>query len=202
MSPRRPPVSEIHRLHLPRQAGKCDWCGLPQEERTPVRKQLKLRHSVCDTELNIVQNPAAARAALWVRDSGVCAGCGGDFAFAHHYVPERKRPDGTAGTSFAFNNDRTGHWFADDSAVLGRGANAVLGVLFTPVRSISMWHVDHKVPLWKVAHMPAIERVAFFKLPNLQTLCDQCHERKSAKETAERHHFDRLARSPKERLPW
>ena len=59
--------------------------------------------------------------------------------------------------------------------------------------------VDHKVPLWKVANLPASLRRAYFKLTNLWLLCSDCHKRKSAKEAAERAHHRRLVRGKKRR---
>ena len=59
--------------------------------------------------------------------------------------------------------------------------------------------VDHKVPLWKVSHLPDALRRAYFKLTNLWLLCSDCHKRKSAKESAERAHLKRLAKPRKRR---
>ena len=48
------------------------------------------------------------------------------------------------------------------------------------------WELDHITPLWKVAHLPDKERVKFFQIGNLQTLCVPCHNMKSGKEAGER----------------
>jgi 5-methylcytosine-specific restriction endonuclease McrA len=63
---------------------------------------------------------------------------------------------------------------------------------------IAGWHVDHRVPLWKVEQMPALERIEYYRLGNLVVLCFSCHTIKSAEEAAERAHFKRL-RKPKEK---
>lgn len=68
------------------------------------------------------------------------------------------------------------------------------------VVSVVLWHVDHNIPLWKVAHMPPLQRIEYFKLWNLVTRCEKCHKAKSKREEAEQAHFDRLA-EPKDSKP-
>ena len=53
--------------------------------------------------------------------------------------------------------------------------------------------VDHKIPLWKVRHLPDAERFWYFTLANLWILCMKCHAIKTAKEAAERAHLRELA---------
>lgn len=65
---------------------------------------------------------------------------------------------------------------------------------------ITGWHVDHNVPLWKVAHMPPAKRIDYYRLWNLKTRCSGCHIRKTGKENPERHHHDDLA-EPKQKKP-
>ena len=55
--------------------------------------------------------------------------------------------------------------------------------------------VDHVIPLWKVKGLPIEIRRKYYLLGNLQLLCSPCHKRKSAKEAAERAHFNRLAKT-------
>ena len=173
---RRAPFNEIHRLHRTRERGKCDWCGKPCEERTPVRKQLKLRHGDCDVELQTASSPEAARRLVFDRDGGVCVDCGGAFS-------EMSR----------FRAEMPVNKFTGFACVSYIGPHAGEPRPYTRIIWISMWHVDHVVPLWKVQHLPAAERIKYFLLPNLLTRCDKCHARKSKREAAERAHFDRLA---------
>lgn len=187
-SPRRPPVNEVFKLHLPRQPGKCDWCGQPHDERTPVRKQLKARHAECESDYLRIIRPELARAAVEERDHGICAQCGEDWSLMSRFAPEFRHPDRSPMCS---------------TNVEGWGRKDELRIRFTPILVISLWHVDHKVPLWKVRHMPPVERLEYWRLPNLQTLCDPCHKRKTAAEAAERSHYDALAgRARQEPLPW
>ncbi len=57
--------------------------------------------------------------------------------------------------------------------------------------------IDHRVPLWKVAHLPPAKRRQYFLPGNLQLLCCDCHKRKSGKESAERAHHKRLVEPKK-----
>jgi hypothetical protein len=59
--------------------------------------------------------------------------------------------------------------------------------------------VDHEVPLWKVTDLPPAQRRKYFLLGNLRLLCFDCHNRKSAKEAAERAHHKRLVKPKKRR---
>lgn len=67
-----------------------------------------------------------------------------------------------------------------------KGKCAVCGSTDAP------WHVEHRVPLWKVRHLPDAERFYYFTPANVDTVCVNCHPFKSAKETTERAHIDRL----------
>lgn len=46
--------------------------------------------------------------------------------------------------------------------------------------------VDHRVPLWRVRHLAAMIRRAFYGPINLWLLCRECHAAKSKREAAER----------------
>jgi 5-methylcytosine-specific restriction endonuclease McrA len=46
--------------------------------------------------------------------------------------------------------------------------------------------VDHKIPLWSIAHLPDEERRRFFGPENLWLLCPRDHKAKSKREAAER----------------
>lgn len=176
MTPRRPPTSAVFAAHLPRRPGKCDWCGEPCEERTAVRQQIKRRHDRCNDEYLTTIRPDFARAMVFARDRGICALCGEDWS-------ERWRP--IKGLK---------QYLRDDG----------IEIVYSSILWVSLWHVDHRVPLWKVVHMPDLERIAFFKLANLQTLCDPCHGGKTAREAAERAHHNELARrrAPVGKLPF
>lgn len=46
--------------------------------------------------------------------------------------------------------------------------------------------VDHRVPLWSVAHLPDEERRWYFGPGNLWLLCTRCHALKTRREAGER----------------
>jgi 5-methylcytosine-specific restriction endonuclease McrA len=56
--------------------------------------------------------------------------------------------------------------------------------------------------------MEAIARLDYFRLPNLVTLCHECHRHKTKKEAAERAHHNALAKRhdgterPKRKTKW
>jgi 5-methylcytosine-specific restriction endonuclease McrA len=176
---RKPPVRAVLALHKQGVRGLCGWCGL--------------------AEMAIIEQPSRARDAVFARDRGVCADCSEDWALACRYEPESRNRDGSPhiaslwfqkgsihGSSFPFRRDDEGPY------------------LYVALRAVSLWHVDHKVPLFRVRHMPPLQRIEYFKLANLITRCAPCHERKSAKESAERAHFRALttkAEKPKRRWP-
>lgn len=203
---RRPPTRAILSQHPQGVRGICGWCGGVVTEKTEVRGWLRYWHDACEFERQIIEQPDVARRAVFDRDHGVCADCGEDHSESVRWVPAYGFETSTG--------ERLGvtslwHWVDLKShrslAKCDHGAWA-----YTEIRSISLWHVDHKVPLWKVAHLPDLQRIEFFKLANLVTLCERCHKRKSARETAERHHLDRLvepevkgrSRWPKRKQKW
>lgn len=152
-------------------------------------------HPECRYRYRIASNPHIARCAVFMRDRGVCQGCGVDCT---HY---------------------TSRWPADQMAALGiteprvrvqldvprlyaRCAEIVNNRNYESPRNmptapwLGWWHVDHVLALHLVdrAKPDAWEQ---WWLPNLQTLCQTCHEAKSAAETTARAKADRLAKGPR-----
>ncbi len=50
----------------------------------------------------------------------------------------------------------------------------------------SALEVDHRIPLWEIAHLPDDERRAYFGPENLWLLCPPCHKAKTRREAAQR----------------
>lgn len=53
--------------------------------------------------------------------------------------------------------------------------------------------VDHRIPLWEVAHLPDDERRWYFGPGNLWLLCPPCHKAKTRREAARRAFEKRMA---------
>lgn len=204
---RKPPIGAVYALHLPRERGKCDWCGLPCEERTPVRKQLRQTHYACSAEIQLITNPNVARWHVEKRDHGICVDCGEDWSQAVRLVPDFY-------VSVAYQE----RYETSDRVTPGPDGKRLVhlseseGYAYVSLKGISLWHVDHKIPLWKVRHMPEAQRVEYFKLHNLITRCEPCHKIKSRKESSERAHYRALAepteskkdkkQKPRMKRPW
>lgn len=80
------------------------------------------------------------------------------------------------------------------------------GAKVTEVIWISLWHNDHKVPLWKVRGMDPLKRLEYFKLANMVTRCERCHALKTSDEAGEKAKYDRrdpaIARKAKPSRSW
>lgn len=152
---------------------------MPCDDRTPARKQLRLRHYACDAELSVIQNPSHARWHVEKRDHGICIDCGEDWSKRYRFAKG-------AGVIIC------GPWECPDAAQY-RNERAAGFWGYTEVTWVSLWHVDHRVPLWKARHMPPLQRIEYFKLANLVTRCEPCHKLKTKREAAERAKFNDMA---------
>ena len=157
---RVPPTKAVFDLHLPRQDGKCQWCGKHVEDGA-FNVHLRARwHEECLHDFKIIVWKDYARAQVWQRDRGICVECGKDASAHLGFRPGREEcADGPC----------------------------------TSLIPIPGWHVEHTVPLWKVANMPPLQRLDYFRLGNLRTMCVECHERKTAQEHSERAHYNHLS---------
>lgn len=169
---RKPPIDAQFALHLPKVRGKCQWCGEQLDgDKTKWGGGRIYWHERCHIEFSVIIFPDAARRAVEDRDHGICCDCGQDWSDRYKF-----RKGATCS-----------HWVDDDFENKRAGFYRSTEVLW-----ISLWHVDHKTPLWKVAHLDALARLEYFKLANLVTRCHECHQRKTNQEAAERAKFDRL----------
>lgn len=199
---RKPPVRARLALHKQGIRGWCGWCGTAVEDKTPGRGWLKWWHDACAEEMAVIEQPDCARRALLERDNGVCCDCGEDWSEKFLLLPEY----GGRGVYHVFPDGvgrRTAHISylqPDSNSSCGRNCEGARP--YTPLKKVSLWHADHKVPLWKVEHLPDLERLSYFTLANLVTRCHQCHERKTTEEAAERAHFKRLVAPAKAKPKW
>jgi 5-methylcytosine-specific restriction endonuclease McrA len=201
---RKPPIGAVLRLHPQGQRGICGWCGEAVTETTPVRGWLKYWHDACAAEMAIIEQPDAARRAVLARDKGICCDCGADWSDAVRFIPEfyvsknRVDPEGMEPELYS-PGPKPGTWVQLSHEYFDWSARREQRVRcpYVSLVAISLWHVDHKVPLWKVRHLPALQRIEFFKLANLITRCEPCHKIKTSKEAAERAHLNELASGKK-----
>lgn len=196
---RKPPVEAQFALHPQKKRGICCWCGGVVTEKTEKHGWLKWWHSHCEDEFQIITIPDYARRFVFARDNGICVDCGEDWSEAVRLIPDQYA---SARSAEAYPDQHTegpkpGTWVY----VAGAGhSDRERHTPYVPLRAISLWHVDHATPLWKVVHMPAIERINYFKLANLLTRCEPCHIVKSRQEAMERGKLNRLA-EPEEQKP-
>jgi hypothetical protein len=194
-------VSARLKLHPQGVRGICGWCGLPVTETTSKRGWLKFWHDACSAERTIIEQPAAAREALFKRDRGVCVDCGEDWSQKVRFVPEFYAQ--------AWQRDRAEEgefWTLGPDGKRFVHLSRVHGAPYVSLITVSLWHADHAVPLWEVAHLPDIKRLEYFMLANLLTRCERCHIIKSREEAARRAKFDRMAQErvtkSQQKLKW
>ncbi len=155
----------------PYRPGWCQWCDLeivPRLKKNGEPYRVQpSMHRECATEYWLAQNASKFRPLLIERDGERCADCG---EAPHSWQPQ-KPPYIIYG------------WYG--------------GGKYCRIEWRLMLEVDHKIPLWKVAHLPVAKRREYFKIGNLQLRCPKCHKRKSAKEAADRAHHKRLVEPKK-----
>lgn len=192
---RKPPVSAVLRQHPQGVRGTCGWCGEPCLDKTPARGWLKWIHDACDFERTIIEQPDAARRAVLARDKGICIDCGEDWSQRSKFVPVRSVETKEPRVIYACATPRAcPPWTPADYSLSTWGQPRDDHHPFIELTTVSLWHVDHKVPLWKVVHMPDLQRLEYFKLANLITRCERCHAHKTRKEAADRAKFNSQAK--------
>lgn len=194
---RKPPVDEIFALHLPQERGKCRWCGEPTAE-TDSRGKVRWWHSNCEAEYLRIIRLENMRFAVEKRDKGICANCEEDWSDRFKAVPASGSYPRYAGLSDDGKPIRavSPSWIS----TLDDGTR----VMWCPITWVSLWHVEHKIPLWRVAHMPAVQRIKYFMLDAVETWCEPCHKVKTRKESADRAKINERLREkpekPKQKL--
>lgn len=158
-SHRKPPLPELFTSYRHSEhKGLCKWCREP----LPVKGEDGYHHARewhpdCKVKFFTLTMPAMARYNVFERDDGICADCGDDLKL---FVPKYKR--------WAWQlHERSISWALCDE--VGKS-----------------WQLDHIQPLWKSKNLTDEERIKFFEIDNLQTLCVPCHAKKTKLEAAER----------------
>lgn len=171
-------------MKAPSTPGVCRWCALPVL--TPKGQPAKGSwHVACVTAFKLIHWPAETRAAVLERDNGICARCGRDavtWAKSRHEIErldrwlmrkERERLFGPMGWHWscapaeAWEKQQV-ETFERHYGLQGSGHS-------------HGWQHDHIRPL-----LEADGRIEFWELANIQTLCAQCHQAKTASEAAAR----------------
>lgn len=169
---RKPPLPEIVRRYHP--LGECRWCGGMifkngnPCELNPRRNwhDGRLGEPDCFHAYRLLTDPATQRHAVYWRDKGRCYICG----VVHQARAYQIWIDSYGDRSPSGYPQSHVGWLAP-----------------------SGWELEHKIPLWKVEHLPDDERRWYFGLDNLAVACRApCHQRKSAEEAAERAKTERL----------
>jgi len=120
-------------------------------------------HPACKKEFLTISYASSARWYVYDRDKGVCAKCGENTNLTKYDEPRPKREE------FSEYKDYS------------EAYQVWLKLIYA-----AAWHLDHIKPLWSSAGLPDDERLPFFQLTNMQTLCPPCHAVKTKREAAER----------------
>lgn len=89
---RRPPVNAVFQQHLPRQRGKCRWCGLPIFGQKGDLLKNCLWHADCLHDFKIIAWPSYTRTMVSRRDRGICVDCGEDHRLTGDWEVEHNVP--------------------------------------------------------------------------------------------------------------
>lgn len=153
--------------------GYCRFCADEIREDNGTRLVLKTAkrwHSWpehnCLQAWKIATDPQFARTQVFLRDFGICAGCGCDTKGAP--------PDGF------------------DWAEIIEDLKTISPKMATwGTMGLGKWELDHIVPLW-VIDREEVTALKYWLLGNMQTLCDSCHAEKTGKEAANRAKMKRI----------
>lgn len=166
-------------------AGTCKWCRKPILNPNGTVNTRRYWHPACADDYNLHTRLDCQFAFLVDRDGKRCAQCGEsperwlagqvitvvqwgqwtDGGMPDYLAELWPRPSGTWA-------DRTPEERATGDQ--------------TPIERTHDLQVDHRVPLWAVAHLPDDQRRVYYGPRNLWLLCTPCHKAKTADEAARR----------------
>ena len=164
---RIPPLRATYDKNAP--FGICKWCAkeLPRNKNGSISRKTRW-HGDCAAEYMLLTDYQTIIQAVFRRDHGICAKCQDPGKLVRRYMGiARENSDGSWSISATFN-----YGTENATAIMWR----------------HIWEADHIVPLWQVKHLPDEERVKFFHLDNIQTLCKSCHAAKTTYEAGMRAH--------------
>lgn len=189
MSVRRFPEPESMRRGV---TGTCKWCG-----RDDVKKPAIYWHRECADLYLLHTRPEIQKRFLLKRDGQRCAGCGAvpmkwlaGPVICITYDPDRTLYWGTPAEQAEWRalywERQKGPWIDLTKAERDTGEHQ-------NITRVCALEVDHRTPLWSIAHLRPDDRRPFFGPDNLWLLCPTCHKAKSRREAAERAAVRRAA---------
>lgn len=189
-----PPPPFLIKPNHPR--GTCKLCGDPIHNAQAQLDRTRMWHPACRYMYRIASNSDIARCAVFMRDLGICRGCGQDCT---SYLSLWPREQATIlerrGVQGAYRVQLdVPRLYERCSDIVNNPADNPRAKLHAPW--LGWWHVDHILALHLVDRSAA-EAWRQWWLDNLQTLCQSCHEMKSAEETKARAKADRLRKGPR-----
>ena len=168
--------------------GVCKWgCG------RPVAKPALYWHKECFEAYSLHTRAADQKAHLIERDGRRCAmkGCGAEpmkwqAGPVVHFVINPGRPIFFAGTPEDEAEWAAKLWTRPEGRWMDLTPEERATGACQDIERVCALEVDHRVPLWEVAHLPRDERRPYFGPDNLWLLCPRCHKAKTKREAAER----------------
>lgn len=164
-------------------AGTCRWCL--ETITGPYAKQ-RHWHPACKTEWLLHCDLDTQFRFLVKRDGGHCAECKGESARWHRGSVIRITSDQTWGFGHSFDEHREQFWPRPKGAWASLSPEEWATGEHQLIVRVHALEVDHRVPLWSVAHLPPDARRPYFGPRNLWLLCKGCHAAKTRKEAARR----------------
>ncbi len=160
--------------------GHCRMCGEPIVNKAGAILQNRRWCDAHKVDARIRQHAVFARAAVFLRDRGICADCGCDCTSYMSWIP-------TGDYRVQINIARAQEWC---DRLLNKPQNP-RNRQSTECIDLGQWEADHVYPLWLVDRD---EPDAWKKwtLDNLVTRCLSCHQEKTSKESGQRAKVKRL----------
>jgi 5-methylcytosine-specific restriction endonuclease McrA len=195
--------------HWDADGGVCRLCGCDLLKKDGTRARNRRWCAQHGTGWRIASQPIVARAAVFLRDAGVCKDCGEDctsyeafipISLAH--IPSEQNSKGTYRVQI--NRERAVQWCM---RILEKSLNPRQTFYLI---DLGQWEVDHIMPL----HLVDREDPKAYEnwlLGNLVTRCPSCHTAKSNSEAKARAKVRRLtgankpklkAKIPQRKNPW
>ncbi len=165
--------------------GWCKWCHGQIIENGKVNKR-RYWHPDCAHQFNLHKDTETQFRFLVDRDGKKCAKCGLDTGRWQRgmikRITDRNIFSGMRDQDWAreyWPDPGPGNWMDKTPEERATGEHQMI------YRTHDL-QVDHRVPLWAVAHLPDVYRQPYFGPRNLWLLCSVCHKAKTKEEAGRR----------------